>query len=247
MPSDGAGAGADSAPAAAYAHQLRVLTILPGHPIASTRRVLEPHERIAEVLFGLIMVLTFTGSLSVAEADRGEVRTMLIGALGCNLAWGIIDAVLYLMGTLSEKSAGLLTLRAVRSATAPDQAHRLIADALPSLVASVLEPADLETMHQRLKQLPEPQGRARLRTDDWLGALGVFLLVFVSTFPVAMPFMIMHDAGPALRVSNAIAIGLLFVLGYAFGRGAAINPWVMGISMVALGTLLVGMTMALGG
>ena len=70
----------------------------PGKP----RPVLASNERIAEVLFGLIMVLTFTGSLSVAEAERAEVRTMLVGALGCNLAWGIIDAVLYLMGRLSE-------------------------------------------------------------------------------------------------------------------------------------------------
>jgi len=56
--------------------------------IKSSRHVLEPYERISEVLFGLIMVLTFTGSLSVAEAQghRAEVRTMLIGALGCNLA-----------------------------------------------------------------------------------------------------------------------------------------------------------------
>jgi hypothetical protein len=220
---------------------------VPGDPIKSTKRVLEPHERIAEVLFGLIMVLTFTGSLSVAEADRAEVRTMLIGALGCNLAWGVIDAVLYLMGSLSDKGTGLLTFRAVRTATDPNHAHRLIANALPSVVASVLEPAELETISQRLKQLPEPHGRARLHTDDWLGALGVFLLVFVSTFPVAIPFIFMHNAGPALRVSNAIAIVLLFILGYAFGRGASHNPWVMGISMVALGTILVGMTIALGG
>jgi VIT1/CCC1 family predicted Fe2+/Mn2+ transporter len=213
----------------------------------TARRVLEPDERIAEVLFGLIMVLTFTGSLSVAEADRAEVRTMLIGALGCNLAWGIIDAVLYLMGSLSEKSAELLTFRAVRQSTDPNHAQRLIAAALPSAVASVLQPAELDMLHQRLKQLPEPPERARLRTDDWLGGLGVFLLVFVSTFPVAIPFIVMHDAGPALRTSNAIAIVLLFTLGYAFGRGAARNPWVMGISMVVLGAVLVGMTMSLGG
>src|SRR5204863_508677 len=50
----------------------------------SSRRVLEPIERISEVLFGVIMVLTFTGSLSVAEAGREDVRTMLIGAIGCN-------------------------------------------------------------------------------------------------------------------------------------------------------------------
>ena len=193
------------------------------------------------------MVLTFTGSLSVAEADRAEVRTMLIGALGCNLAWGVIDAVLYLMGSLSEKGTGLLTFRAVRHATDPNHAHRVIAGALPSVIASVLTPAELETLHQRLKQLPEPPRRARLHKDDWLGALGVFLLVFVSTFPVAIPFIFMRDAGPALRVSNAIAIAMLFILGHAFGRVAGHNPWLMGISMVALGTILVGMTMALGG
>jgi hypothetical protein len=215
--------------------------------VTTSKRVLEPNDRIAEVLFGLIMVLTFTGSLSVAEADEAEVRTMLIGALGCNLAWGVIDAVLYLMGSLSEKGTGLLTFRAVRQATDPSQAHRLIADALPSVVASVLQPAELEMLHQRLKQLPEPPVRARLRQDDWLGALGVFLLVFLSTFPVAIPFIVMHDAGPALRVSNAIAIVMLFTLGYAFGRGAAHNRWVMGTSMVLLGASLVAMTMALGG
>ena len=73
----------------------------------SSKRVLEPIDRVSEVLFGLIMVLTFTGSLSVAEAGREDVRTMLIGALGCNLAWGIIDAILYLMGCLAEKERGL--------------------------------------------------------------------------------------------------------------------------------------------
>ena len=75
--------------------------------IKSSKRVLEPNERISEVLFGLIMVLTFTGSLSVAEAGRDDVRTMLIGALGCNLAWGIIDGILYLMGCLSEQGRGI--------------------------------------------------------------------------------------------------------------------------------------------
>ncbi len=67
-------------------------------PGPSSRRVLAPNERVAEVLFGLIMVLTFTGSLSIAEADRADVRTMLLGALGCNIAWGLIDWILYLMG-----------------------------------------------------------------------------------------------------------------------------------------------------
>jgi hypothetical protein len=215
--------------------------------VKSSKRVLDPIDRVSEVLFGLIMVLTFTGSLSVAEAGRDDVRTMLIGALGCNLAWGIIDGILYLMGCLAEKGRGLLTFRAVRKATNAKEAQRLIADALPSVVASVLQPAELEAMHERLKQLPEPPEQAQLRKDDWLGAFGVLLLVSLSTFPVVIPFIFLRNAGPALRVSNVVAIVMLFLTGYAFGRLTGRHPWLVGVSMVVLGSILVGITMALGG
>jgi hypothetical protein len=216
-------------------------------PIKSSKRVLEPYDRVSEVLFGLIMVLTFTGSLSIAEAGRDDIRTMLIGALGCNLAWGVIDGVLYLMGCLAEKGKNLLTLRAVRKATDPQKAQRLIAGTLPPLVSSILKPEELEAMRLRLKELPEPPARARLGNDEWLGALGVFLLVFLSTFPVVIPFLFMKQTWLAMRVSNSIAIAMLFLTGWAFGRITGRLPWVMGISMVLLGSVLVGLTMALGG
>ncbi len=212
-----------------------------------SRHVLEPYERISEVLFGLIMVLTFTGSLSVAEAGRDDVRAMLIGALGCNLAWGIIDATLFLMGNLAEKGRSLRRFQAVRKATDPRKARRLIADALPPIVASILQPAELDAIRERLSALPEPPAQTRLQTDDWLGALGVFVLVFAATFPVAIPFIFMRSSGAALRVSNGIAIAMLFTLGWAFGRTSGRNPWVTGISLVLLGLVLVFMTMALGG
>jgi len=215
--------------------------------IASSKRVLDPIDRVSEVLFGLIMVLTFTGSLSVAEAGREDVRIMLIGALGCNIAWGIIDAMLYLMGCLAEKGRGLISLRAVRSAADPQEARRHIADALPPLVASILEPAELDSIQRRLLQLPAPPDRAHLDKDEWLGALGVFILVFLSTFPVAIPFIFMQEVGSALRLSNAIAIAMLFLLGYTFGRMTGRHPWLFGLAMVVLGAALVGMTMALGG
>lgn len=220
---------------------------MPDIPDKTSKHVLEPVERISEVLFGLIMVLTFTGSLSIAESGREDVRAMLIGALGCNLAWGIIDGVLYLMGCLAEKGRNLKTYRAVRQATDARKAHKLIAGALPPLVASVLEPAELATMHERLRQLPEPPERARLSGADWRGAFGVFLLVFLSTFPVALPFIFMDSLYAAMRVSNGVAVGLLFLTGYAYGRCAGWSPWGLGISMVVLGSVLVALTMALGG
>ena len=162
--------------------------------VVRTRRVLDPSDRTAEVLFGLIMVLTFTGSLSVAEAGRADVRAMLIGALGCNLAWGVIDSVLYLMSTLAEKS----------------------------------------------------RPRA-LDATDWQRALAVFLLVFLSTFPVALPFIVVRDPSTALRVSNAIAVVMLFLVGVEYGRAIDLRPWAIGACMVVLGAVLVALTMALGG
>ena len=215
--------------------------------IKSSKRVLEPNERIAEVLFGLIMVLTFTGSLSVAEAGRNDVRTMLIGALGCNLAWGIIDGVLYLMGCLAEKGRNLMTYRAVRHTSDPKQAQRLIEEALPSFVASVMQSTELEAIQLRLRKLPEPHHRARLSGSDWRRAVGVFLFVFLSTFPVVVPFIFMQSASTAMRVSNAIAIGMLFLAGVAYGRCVGRSPWAVGLSMVVLGGVLVAITMALGG
>ncbi len=216
-------------------------------PITSSKRVLDPIDRLSEALFGLIMVLTFTGSLSVAEGGRESVRTMLVGALGCNLAWGIIDGVFYLMGCTAERGKALLTLRAIRDAADPGAARRLIAGAVPSAVASILQQDDLERIRQRLKGLPEPPDRVRWRRDEWRGALGVFGLVFLSTFPVTIPFIFMRDVTRALRVSNAVAIVLLFLIGYAFGRSAGRRPIVNGIVMVVLGFILVGMTIALGG
>jgi hypothetical protein len=215
--------------------------------IKSKKRVLEPNEHISELLFGLIMVLTFTGSLSVAEADRGEVRTVLIGALGCNIAWGIIDGIFYLMGCLSERGRDIRALRALRKAPSPEAAHRVIADALPPLVAATLGPAEYEGMRQKLVELPEPPSNPRLRKGEWLGALAVFLWVFLVTFPVAIPFIFMDNLGRAMRVSNAIAVVLLFLSGYAFGRIAEYRPWLTGLTMVVLGCVLVAITIALGG
>jgi hypothetical protein len=219
----------------------------PDDPDKSSRRVLDPMYRVNEVLFGLIMVLTFTGSLSVAQAGRDEIRTMLIGALGCNLAWGIIDGLFYLMGSLAEKGQNLMTYNAVRKATDAQLAQRLIADKLPPVVASILEPAELEAMRLRLKQLPEPPRRASLNKEDLLGAVGISLLVFLSTFPVVIPFIFMQSVLPAMRVSNAIAIVMMFMTGYSYGRLAGYHPLRVGIAMVILGAIVVSATIKLGG
>lgn len=223
------------------------LPTLPPDALYVSRSALDPMDRISEVLFGLIMVLGFTGALSVAQAGRAEVHSMLLGALGCNLSWGIIDAAFYLMGQLAQKGHNLLTLKAVRATSDPEEAHRLVAGALPAVVASVLKPAEFAIVLQRLRALPAPPESAHLSREDWRGALSVFLLVFLSTLPVVLPFVFLHDIGPAMRMSNAIAIVMLAVAGAGFAQITGRNRWVVGIGMVILGGALAALTIALGG
>src|SRR5262245_20593596 len=122
---------------------------------ASARGWLDPIDRISEGLFGLIMVLTFTCAVRAASGD-GDFRIMLIGAIDCNRAWGIIDAIMYFMACLSERAQGTTTLRAVRRASDASEGQRIIADALPPMVVSALQPEDLERVRQHLMAIPEP-------------------------------------------------------------------------------------------
>jgi hypothetical protein len=215
--------------------------------MSPSKRLLDPIDRTSEVLFGLIMALSFTCSISVAESGREDVRTVLIGALGCNIAWGLIDAVIFLLVSLTERARAMATLRALRSATNPQQAHDVIASALPPLLARTLSSDDYDRMHQKLGQLSEPPSRPSLGKSDCLAALGVFLLVFLATFPVVVPFIFMHDAMHALRVSNGVAIVMLFFCGYSLGSYARHRPVGMGVLMTLVGVLLVAITIALGG
>ncbi len=210
-------------------------------------RVLDPLERFSEIVFGLIMVLTFTCTLSVAEAGRNDIRLMLVAAIGCNLAWGLIDAAFYLIACLTEQGHNAGLLREVQQARDPAQARAAITEALPPKVAEILHDADFERIGAHLAQLPEPAERPRFTAENWRGAVGVFLLVFLSTFPVVIPFLIFQKVDLALRVSNAVAIALLFGAGYMLAGYAGLRRLPTGLAMVAVGALLVGIAILLGG
>jgi VIT1/CCC1 family predicted Fe2+/Mn2+ transporter len=115
------------------------------------------------------------------------------------------------------------------------------------MLVSVLPREQLEIMRKQLGELPDPPTRPYLSKRDWLGALAVCMLVFLSTFPVALPFIFMEDARSALRFSNAIAIAMLFLCGYLFAGYAGLHRWMTGLVSVVIGAVLVAIAIALGG
>jgi VIT1/CCC1 family predicted Fe2+/Mn2+ transporter len=210
------------------------------------RRLLDPVDRISEIIFGLIMAVTIVGSLSVASAGREDVRTVLFAALGCNLAWGLVDAVMYLMRTLTERTRNLALARRLIGLP-PDEARRVIAEDLPPHVAVFTGPEELEGMHRRLHDLSLPT-RPGLKRDDYVGALGIFLLVVLATFPVVVPFIVIGDVALAMDLSRALTLVMLFLAGLMLGRHAGhARPIRIGLAMVILGGALITAVKALGG
>jgi hypothetical protein len=219
----------------------------PRLPATRSERVLDPVDRMSEVLFGLIMALTFTGTLSVATAGREDVRELMVGMIGCNLAWGLADAVMFLMGTLAERGHNRQMLQAARRAERSVDAHQVIAGSMPPLLAALLTADDYERLRQGLLATRDQPEKAWITRGDVVGASAVFLLVFLSTFPVVIPFIVFKDVYLALRASNAVAIVMMFAAGYYLARHGGYRPLLTGVSVVVLGVVLVGIAIALGG
>ncbi len=210
-------------------------------------RVLDPIERISEVLFGLFMVLTFTGTLSVADSGRDDVRNMLVAAIGCNIAWGFVDGVMYVLRNLVTRARKATLMRAVREAVDPAQAHAIIRQELGN-VSRVLGAPEFERMRRWIIDQPAAvDSTPGVTARDLRGAVGVFVLVFLSTFPVVLPFVFIADAGVAKRASAAVAIVMLFACGFAWGRYAGLKAWRTGLVMVLLGVIVEAIVIALGG
>jgi VIT1/CCC1 family predicted Fe2+/Mn2+ transporter len=214
--------------------------------IERRERLLDPIDRVSEILFGLIMAVTIIGALSIATAGRNDVRTVLFAALGCNLAWGLVDGVMYLVRTLTERTRNR-TLAAKIIGADPGTARALLADTLPEHVAAIAGPDELDAMRQRLLDLPPSVGPT-LGRDDYLRALGIFLLVAAATFPVAAPFLLFDNAALAMRISQLVSLAMLFAAGLVLGRHAGHrHPFRTGAVMAVFGAFLIAAVKALGG
>src|SRR5512136_1350733 len=129
----------------------RALRVLGTH----RRRALDPVDRFSEVIFGLVMVLTFTCAFSVAEGGRQTAREMFLAALACNVAWGLVDAVMYVLASMAARSRLALVFRGIRDGDEAS-ARAIVLAALPEGVGAVADDAEADRLVARARALPEP-------------------------------------------------------------------------------------------
>ncbi len=209
--------------------------------------VLTPVDRIAEVLFGVIMVLTFTGAISAATAGRDDVAELLWAALGCNVAWGFVDAIMYLMNVVVERGYQIKVFSKLSRAESPEVSREIFRDEIQPIMVALLEDEEVDRLVVRMKKLPVPTKQHLLTASDLFAGLQIFLLVFLCTLPVALPFLLVKDVNLAMRASNGVALGLLFLGGYLLARYAGFRRFVTALAYGLIGVSLVAITMALGG
>jgi hypothetical protein len=208
---------------------------------------LDKPSRIAEGLFGLIMVLTFTGTISASTAGKQEVRELLWAALGCNVAWGLVDAIMYLMDVIINRAHAVTVLKQIKQSGNNTESRALIRENISPLMADQMEDEALDQLGEKLKKLPDLSVKKTLILKDFLIAGQIFLVVFLITLPVALPFLFIHDVEPAMRISNGVALLMLFAGGFSLAKYSGLRPVITALVYMAIGVFLVAMTMALGG
>jgi len=211
------------------------------------KRLLNPTDRVSEILFGLIMALSFTCTIGIGKSGQTEIKELLIAAISCNAAWGLVDAIMYILALLAENSRSKNIVDFVRHSSKVEKAKEYISEALPPAVALVMETEELEQVRKRIANLPESSLSFRLTAVDFKNALIIFLLIFISTFPIVIPFIFIRDTHLALRISNMIAIILMFLCGWSLAKYVGYNKWLMSFGLTLVGIVLVLLTIALGG
>jgi VIT1/CCC1 family predicted Fe2+/Mn2+ transporter len=219
--------------------------------LSIAQRQLEPGESLSEILFGLVMTLTFTlGAGILVREDPNAARELLVATIGCNVAWGIIDGAFYVSGNLFERARLAKVGRRVRAAETEEAAAVVVGEELEPLIGlAVGGSAEREDLYRRIaRQIrAAPTKAPRLARADLYGAIASFWLVFFSSIPAALPFLFVRDAWVALRISNAILIAMLFVVGWRWARHTTLRPWLTGLTFTVAGVALVVLAIALGG
>jgi VIT1/CCC1 family predicted Fe2+/Mn2+ transporter len=211
-------------------------------------RYLDPAGRLGEILFGLIMALGFTGAVQMG-LDEPNNRKLFLGILGCNISWGVVDGVMYVLTALFTRGCRERIIRDVLSLPTEEAAMARVGKELDDRLVPLTTPEERQRIYRSVIDLVRRASRekVRIRRGDLLGGVASGAVVILATLPIVLPYLVVRDPCWAVRLSNLIGLALLFMLGLWWGRLVGGSPWRIGAGLTLVGALLTGITIALGG
>jgi hypothetical protein len=220
-------------------------------------RILDPLDRLIEGIYSVLIVLTFTLAARAIQVQSGELADasnvllqLFVAALGCAVAWGLIDGAMYVLTCVFERGKDRRLYRLVRNASSEDEGIAVLSDELDDDVGSLATSAERRqiyaALYARLRTSPPPPGG--FERADFAGGLGVFLVALGAALPVLLPLVLLPGSVEfRLRASNTVAFVMLFGMGYRWGQYAGGKPFRTGLMLLILGIAMMIVAIPLGG
>lgn len=217
-------------------------------PQSFVHRHLQPADRLGEIMFGLVMALGITGAARLG-GESVENHELFVAVLGCNIAWGIVDGVMYVLVSLFERGRQARMVRAVRAAKDQEAALRAVAEEFDDPFEGLATTEERAQIHRLILDVARRSNPRAVRStrEDFLGGIAVAVLIFLATVPAVLPFLLVQTTEIATRLSNLTAVLMLFLLGYKWGKFTGSSPVKTGFGIALVGIVLVLVTIALGG
>lgn len=221
-------------------------------------RMLDPIDWLSEAIYSVLIILTFTLAYRIIIFQGNPLQTdsatyavdLLFAALGAALAWGLIDGVMYVLLEVLQRSERHRLLQQLQAAGSEQEGVELLADELDYIFEPISSEEERRLLYRKAfahlrRGEARPIGFTRA---DFTGALATVLVAVVAVLPSLAPlFLLRADFDLAIRVSNIVSFGVLFVAGYQWGRYTGAKPWQTGLLLVAVGAIMVAIAIPLGG
>jgi hypothetical protein len=212
-------------------------------------RYLDPTERLDELLFALIMVLSITLGVTLATDEGGSASQVVWTIVGCNLAWGLIDGCMHIVTRLFDRSSKARLVQALRSGGSQAEQVATVGSVLDDQLSALTSADERRVLYLKIASRlrgAEVQ-RTRVAAEDVYGGLAIVWLMVLATIPAIVPFLFISERFVAARVSNGLVLLTLFAAGYGFARSIHANPWMLGWSTAVFGLAMVLIVVMLGG
>lgn len=218
--------------------------------------LLDPIDRLAETIYSILVLLTFTLAFRIFHLAPGEavtseyVNELLAGAILAILAWGVIDGIVYVLTEVFERGEKHRILWYIESADTPEEAAEAVADELDFILEPITNESQRQSLYAEILDHlhdSEPQP-IRLKREDLTGGAASVLIAVLAVLPSLLPFVILrNDHALAIRASNVVSFAVLFYSGYEWGKYTGTNPLRTGLVLVSVGVLLVAIAIPFGG
>jgi len=188
-------------------------------------------NRLSECFYGVMMVVILTGIINTGlPPDQNTLRLLLIGALGVNVSWGIIDGVTSMYGGLVNRADYLRIANEFRGDSRNQEKREMVARSMQGTIVENLSVEDQSKVIEMIGAGEPVKGQRYPATRaDWKVAIATILIDFILIFPVVVPYFLIDNVRWAVFASHTIAIILIAGVAMVWARNLNLNTLKAGI------------------